>query len=95
MLRVSQGVRPQAMSEEFLRDHVHPRDRVVDMETIGVGACCSVKRMLVDGRLEACAKVRTRARARACSRMRASKAAHAYLGMRVTWCMVCVGLMSH
>ncbi len=47
------------MCEEFPRDHVHPRDRVVDMETIGVDVCSSVKRMLVDGRLEACAKVRT------------------------------------
>ena len=96
MLRASQGAHhPQVMSEEFPRDHVYPRDRVVDMETIGADACGLVKRVLVGGRLEACAKVHTRARDRACSRMRASKAAHAYLGMRVTWSMVCVGLVSH
>ena len=69
MLRASQGTHPQAMSEEFPRDHVYPRDRVMDMETIGVDVCNSVRRMLVDGRLEACAKVRTRARACACSSM--------------------------
>ncbi len=67
MLRASQGAHPQAMSEVFPRDHVYPRDIVVDMETIGLDACGLVKRVLVDGRLEACAKVRTRARACACS----------------------------
>ena len=55
------------MYEEFPRDHVYALDRVVHMETIGVGPCGSVKRMLVDGRLEAFAKVHTRARACACS----------------------------
>ena len=71
MLRASQGAHPQAMSEEFPRDHVYPRERVVDMETtIGVGTCGSVKDVLVDGRLKACTKVR----------------------MRVTWCMVRLGL---
>ncbi len=53
------GISPQAMSEEFPRDHVCSVDRIVDMETISAGACGSVKRVLVDGRLEACAKVRT------------------------------------
>ncbi len=62
MLRASQGAHhPQVMSEEFPRDHVYPRDfdGVVDIETIGAGACGSVKRVHVDGRPEACAKVRT------------------------------------
>ncbi len=67
MLRVSQGVRPQAMSEEFPRDHLCPRDRVVAMETIGMDACGTVNHLLVGGRLEACAKVLVRTRARACT----------------------------
>ncbi len=51
------------MSDEFPRDYgdyVCYRYRVVDMENIGAGACGSVKRVLVDGRLEACVKVRAR-----------------------------------
>ena len=94
MLRALQEAHPQVMPEEFPRDHVYASDRVVDMETIGSDACGLVKRAIVDGRLEACAKVRTRARARACSSILASKAAHACVGMRmrVTRCMVCHGL---
>ena len=67
------------MSEEFPRDYVYSRDRVVDMETIGAGACGSVKRVLVDGRLEACAKVRTCLCMSACAYL----GAHDAVGVRI------------
>ena len=76
------GISPQAMSEEFPRDYVYSRDRVVDMETIGAGACGSVKRVLVDGRLEACAKVRV------CMSAFAYVGAHDFVDMGVRMCVV-------
>jgi hypothetical protein len=56
----SHSRRSASVSKEFPRDHIYTRDRVLDMETIGTGACGVVECELVDGTRGTSRQVRAR-----------------------------------